>query len=216
VLVEAAGVALDVTERGSGPATVLVHGMGGTDWPLDELPGRVIAYDRRGYGASEAPEPYERTTVHEQTEDLAHLIRRLDAAPALVVGADFGALVVLDLLLRHREAARAAVLVDPPAYMFVPEATEALSEQRAALEDELRAGGAAALEALRPRIIDFGAIASLPLGHAVLRTIAVPVAIVSSPAAQPHDLAATEALLDAMPTAIGAADLLDAIRRVER
>ena len=40
-----------------------------------------------------------------------------------------------------RRVARAAVLVDPPAYMFVPEATEALSEQRAALEDELRAGG---------------------------------------------------------------------------
>ena len=66
--------------------------------------GRVITYDRRGYGGSTAPEPYTRTTVNEQAEDLAALVGGLDAAPALLVGADFGALVVLDVLLRHRAA----------------------------------------------------------------------------------------------------------------
>lgn len=211
--VEGAGVELAVAyeNAASGPATVLVHGMGGTSWPLDALPGRVIAYDRRGYGDSGAPEPYVRTTASEHAEDLVAVLRATGAAPALLVGADFGALVVLDVLLRHEALAHAAVLVDPPAYMFVPEATEALSEQRDALEAELREGGPEALERARPRIVDFGAIASLPLGHGDLRRISVPVQIVLSARAQPHDLAAGAALLDAMPTAGGSPDLLAAV-----
>jgi esterase len=214
VSVEGAGVPLAAVVRGDGPATVLVHGMGGTAWPLDDLPGRVVTYDRRGYGGSGAPDPYVRTTVQEHTEDLACVVRALDAAPALLVGADFGALVVLDALLRHPGLARAAVLVDPPAYMFVREATEALSEQRVALEDALRAGGPAALEAARARIVDWGAIASLPLSHQELEGITAPLAIVSREGAAPHDLAAAEALLHATPAAEGASDVLDGVRRV--
>jgi pimeloyl-ACP methyl ester carboxylesterase len=188
--------------------------MGGTQWPLDLLVGRVIAYDRRGYGHSGAPEPYTRTTASEHAEDLVALVRALDAVPATLVGADFGALAVLDVLLRHPTVARGAVLVDPPTYMFVPDATEALSEERRALEDELRGGGPEAVERQRGRIADFGAIASLPLTHAGLASIGVPVAIVLSPRARPHDAAAAEALLDAMSGAVGAADVPDGVRRV--
>lgn len=217
MLVEAAGVALSVHEWGADdgrPPVVLVHGMGGTAWPYDELPGRVVAYDRRGYGASDAPVPYERTTVNEQAEDLAAIVRALDAAPAVLVGADLGALIVLDVVVRQPELAHGAVLVDPPAYMFVAEATEPLSEQRAALEAELRSGGPAAIEEARARVIDFGALATLPLGHAILEPVRTPVAIVSSDAARPHDLAAAEALLDVVPTAVGASSLLDGVARV--
>jgi pimeloyl-ACP methyl ester carboxylesterase len=214
ISVEGAGVPLAAVVRGDGPATVLVHGMGGTAWPVEQLPGRVITYDRRGYGGSGAPEGYVRTNVNEQTEDLACVVNALDAAPAVLAGRDFGALVVLDALIRRPELTRGAVLVDPPTYMFVPEATEALSEQRAALEEELRAGGPEALEAARARVVDFGAIASLPLSHPDLASITVPVAIVSSDAARPHDLAAAEALLHAMPAAHGAAGLVDAVRQL--
>ena len=214
--VEGAGVELQVTYESApaGPATVLVHGMGGTAWPLDALEGRVVAYDRRGYGGSGAPEPFTRTTVSEHAEDLVALVRAIEAVPAILVGADVGALVALDVVLRHPTVARGAVLVDPPAYMFVAEATEALSEQRAALEDELRALGPEELEARRGRIADFGAIATLPLSYAALRDVAVPLAIVSSERARPHDLAAAEALLDATPAAHGAADVASGVRRV--
>ena len=217
MVVEAAGVALhvhDTDPSATGPATVLVHGIGGTAWPIDELAGRVITYSRRGYGASGAPQPYERTTVSEQAEDLAALLRARDAAPAVLVGADLGALIVLDVLLRHARLARAAVLLDPPAYMFVPSATEPLSERRRALEAELRAGGPEAIEEARARIVDFGALATLSLGYGNLGQLEVPVAIVSSGAAQPHDLAAAEALLDAIPTAVGASSLVDGVARV--
>src|SRR5207237_1407573 len=102
---------------------------------------RVITYDRRGYGGSEAPEPYEGTTVEEQAEDAAALLSGLGATPALVVGDGFGALVALDLLKRYPGLVRAAVLSDPPLFAFVPESTEVLAAQRAELEEALRAGG---------------------------------------------------------------------------
>ena len=69
-LIEGAGVPLAVDERGEGPPVLVVHGIGRPPTPLD-LPARVIAYDRRGYGESGMPEPYEATTVNEQAEDAA-------------------------------------------------------------------------------------------------------------------------------------------------
>lgn len=211
--VEGAGVELAVVYESAleGPATVLVHGMGGTSWPLDALEGRVVLYDRRGYGDSGAPQPYLRTTVHEQAEDLAALIGALAAAPAVLVGADFGALVALDVALRRDELVHGVVLVDPPAYMFVPAAAEALGDDREALEQELRTGGDAALERLRPRLVDFGAIATLELGHAILRALAVPMVVVSTPRARAHDVQAARALVDATPAATDAPDVLAAL-----
>ena len=227
--IEAAGVELACTERGAGDATVLVHGMASSkeDWDARaaSLAGRVIAYDRRGYGASGAPEPYVRTTIHEQAEDLVALVEALGAAPALLVGADVGALICLDVLLRHREVARAAVLVDPPLHAFVPAATEALSDERAMLEAAVRDGGLAAgvrawlrpdadpqradraAASARAFFADYGAVATLPLTHADLRSVAVPLHVVTTPSAPLHIAAAAEALLAAAPTARRAADL---------
>ena len=229
--VEGAGVELDCVVHGEGAATVVVHGMGAI--PLvSGLPGRVIAYDRRGYGESGAPEPYVRTTVNEQAEDLAHVIEGLGAAPALLVGHDLGALVVLDLLLRRADLARAAVLVDPPAYAFVAEATEALSEERAGLEDAVRAGGPAGglawwleqrgregREGTRDALAffaDYGAQATLPLGFGELLAVQVPVAIVTTDGARPHDVAAAEALLDALGDASAASSVDDAVALLGR
>jgi pimeloyl-ACP methyl ester carboxylesterase len=229
--VTAAGVELAYDERGGGPATVVVHGMGARA-PAVDAGGRVVTYDRRGYGDSEAPEPYVRTTVGEQAEDLACVIERLGLAPAVLVGFDLGALVVLDVLFRHAALARAAILVDPPTYMFVAEATEALSEERAALEDAVRAGGPLAgmewwLEA-RGRdgfdstrdalafFADYGAIATLTVSHGALLAIRVPVAVVSSEAARPHDVAAADALLDALAEGRAAGSVDEALRAIAR
>src|SRR2546423_12895682 len=139
-VVEGAGVELAYQEAGDGPAIVLVHGMAAdrAAWPA-EIPGaRTIVYDRRGYGESGAPEPYARTTVAEQAEDLAALVRALDAAPAVAAGADLGALVVLDVLKRHPGALRAARLIDPPVFQLVPAALEPLAAERLTLEEALR------------------------------------------------------------------------------
>ncbi|HEU4655963.1 MAG TPA: alpha/beta fold hydrolase [Capillimicrobium sp.] len=181
---------------------------------------RVIAYDRRGCGESGAPEPYERTTVAEQAEDAAALVERLEAAPVVAVGADVGALVVLDLLLRHRAMVRAAVLVDVPAFPLVPEANEALAAERVLLEQALRDGGPAAAvrswlaergvtgpraerAAARPRAFfaDYGAQATLTFSRRELRTVDAPVAVLDGPGAPAHVRAASDALAALLPGA---------------
>ena len=136
------------TSAATGAPLLVVHGMASdaAAWApaLDELAAagvRAIAYDRRGYGASGAPEPYAATTIQEQAEDAAALLSALDAAPAVLVGDGFGALVVLELLVRRPQLASAAVLADLPLFAFVPAATAALADERTLLEQALRDGG---------------------------------------------------------------------------
>jgi pimeloyl-ACP methyl ester carboxylesterase len=222
--VEGAGVALAYKERGSGPPIVLVHGMASSarEWEVvaARLEGRarVIAYDRRGYGSSGAPEPYERTTVNEQAEDLAALLGGLDARGAVAAGADLGALIVLDVLRRHRGALRAAVLVDPPAFMLVADATEELAGERLALEEALREGGparavelylgwhqagparvSAARERPRSFFADYAGLATLPVTRRELRDVTAPVVVLDGPAPRPHQRSASDALARMLP-----------------
>jgi pimeloyl-ACP methyl ester carboxylesterase len=216
--VEGAGVALHYAERGDGQALLIVHAMAsdGAAWAasLDELAAagaRAIAYDRRGYGDSGAPQPYLATTVQEQSEDAAALLNALGAAPAVLVGEGFGALVVLELLVRRPELATAAVLADPPLLAFVPEATKALAAERTLLERALREGGPAAAVAAwlgagaeRERaeragaahlgfFADYAGQASWSPSRGELRAIAVPVAVVTGPTSPRHVVAAADA-----------------------
>ena len=234
-VVEGAGVELAYDEAGAGPAVVLVHGMAADRaiWPPEIAGARTIAYDRRGYGESGAPEPYARTTVAEQAEDLAALVRAVDAAPAVAAGADLGALVVLDVLKRHAGVLRAAVLIDPPVFQLVREALEPLAAERLMLEEALRDGGreraveawlatrgAAAGDRLaRARrdagafFADYGGQATLPLSRGDLRAIEVPVAVLDSPAAAAHARAASDAVARLLPGARrgGAEDVAGAL-----
>ena len=63
---------------------------------------------------------------------------------AAVAGQGFGALIALDLLRRHGELARAAVLTDTPLLALVPDAARRSAEARESLEAALRDGGPAA------------------------------------------------------------------------
>jgi pimeloyl-ACP methyl ester carboxylesterase len=232
--IEGAGVELAYEESGSGAPVLIVHGMGEDHrrWApvATELAAgtRVIAYDRRGYGESGAPEPYDATTVAEQAQDALALLDARDARGAVAVGSDLGALVILDLVIRHAGALRGAVLVDPAAFPLVLEATEALAGERSALEEDLRTRGAAAAVAawrvlrghlgdpaldppVPPRAFfaDFGGQASLELTRRVLSTIAVPVAVLSTPTAPPHVTAAADALARLIPEAIREPEITD-------
>jgi pimeloyl-ACP methyl ester carboxylesterase len=226
--IEGAGVTLHYIERGEGPAVLVIHGMaaGAAAWSaaLGELAAegaRAVAYDRRGYGSSGAPEPYAATTVQEQAEDAAALVGALSLSRAVLVGDGFGALVALELLVRRPELASAAVLVEPPLYAYVPAATEALAAERQALEEALREGGPAAavrawlgadeLPGGQPPVrhghvgffADYAGLASWSPSRRELRAIGVPVAVVTRPGAAAHVLAAADA---------GAALLRDAHR----
>jgi pimeloyl-ACP methyl ester carboxylesterase len=214
-LVEGAGVPLAVDVSGDGPDVLLLHGMGQNRHVWTPIPGaRTIAYDRRGYGDSGAPEPYRATTVAEQAEDALAVLEALDAGPAIAGASDFAALVVLDLLMRHPDAVGAAVLIDPSAFPLVPTATEALSGEVARLQSDLREDGAApAIARFRaarglpdappgaPRAFfaDLGGQATLELTRHSLGTIDAPVTIIVRASAAAHVRAAATALTDLLP-----------------
>lgn len=134
-------------ERGDGPPLLLLHETAASAaiWqPLVDALGpgvRTIALDRRGWGASGAPEEYVATTIEEQAADAVALMRELGDEPAVVCGAGLGAVVALELLLRHGDLARAAALVEPPLLAFLPEATEGIGADRQAIADAVSAGG---------------------------------------------------------------------------
>jgi pimeloyl-ACP methyl ester carboxylesterase len=146
---EARGVELAWSERGEGAAIALIHetGTAAAVWEpvLDALSNRAraISYDRRGWGASSAPEGYLRTTIEEQSEDAAVVIDAAVAAPAAVCGAGIGAVIALDLMIRRPELVAGALLLEPPLLGLVPGATEALSADRRRFERALAEGGVA-------------------------------------------------------------------------
>ncbi len=171
---------------------------------------RLISFERRGYGQSEAPDPYVATTVAEQSADVAALLGELDAAPALLVGVGFGALIALDLCLRRSELVAGAVLSDPPLYAFDQEGSRELAEQRQAIEQALLAGDrSAAITALvgpsgggaqtgdAGCFADYAGLATLPLTRRQLRECDTPIRIVVTATASPV-LARVAAELDGL------------------
>ncbi|MCW2953815.1 MAG: hypothetical protein JWQ48_2985 [Conexibacter sp.] len=219
--IEGAGVELACEVRGEGTPVLLVHGMAADarSWtPLSDAlaaagTARTIAYDRRGYGASGAPEPYERTTVSEQAQDARAVLQAFAAdAPALACGADLGALVVLDLLVHGPGLLRGAVLIAPPVHQFSLDATEVLSRERAALEEALRDDGpeaavavlradadAVARAAHRAVFADYAGLASWPVTRAELRAVDVPVVVIAAADAPAHLREEAEALVRLLP-----------------
>ena len=143
---EARGVELAWSERGEGSPVLLIHETAATGevWgPVAAVLAegfRAIAYDRRGWGSSSAPDDYRRTTVEEQSEDAGALAESVADEPVAVCGAGTGAVVALDLMLRRADLVSAAVLIEPPLLQLLPMATEALSDDSRRLEDAAAAG----------------------------------------------------------------------------
>jgi len=72
--------------------------------------GRVVRYDQRGHGGSEAPAgPY---TLAELADDAARLIVELALGPVVWVGLSMGGMVGQELSLRHPGLVRALVLAN--------------------------------------------------------------------------------------------------------
>lgn len=105
------GGRLAYRDRGTGPLVVLLHG-GFLDhrmWTpqLRTLPTlcRVVAPDARGHGDStNAAVPFR------HTDDVAALLRHLDAGPAVLVGVSMGAATATDTALEHPDLVRALVV----------------------------------------------------------------------------------------------------------
>ena len=82
---------------------------------------RVITYDHRGHGSSDAPDgPY---TIAALADDAARLLRELDSGPVVWIGLSMGGMVGQELVLRH--PALVAALVVANATSGYPEAAKA-------------------------------------------------------------------------------------------
>ncbi|QFR02026.1 alpha/beta hydrolase [Streptomyces phaeolivaceus] len=99
------------------PALLLAHGWGGDgrEWsPHAEALAdrfRVLVPDLRGHGRSAVPD--EGNTPAEMAEDLAALLDSLGVGPVVAVGHSMGVQVVNLLAVRHPEAVRSVVALDP-------------------------------------------------------------------------------------------------------
>jgi pimeloyl-ACP methyl ester carboxylesterase len=117
-LVELENIRLYYEEHGRGPALILAHGhaCGVRSWDpqlralADQY--RVIVYDARGHGLSEAPREPSAYSQQHMVDDLCGLMDHLRLDMAAVGGLSMGGNVVLNFALAHPERVSALILAD--------------------------------------------------------------------------------------------------------
>ena len=127
----------------AGPPMVLIHGSWGDHHDWDKVVpdlssiGRVVRYDRRGFGESDRP-PGQRS-VGDEVRDLAAVIERHagghDAARAHVVANSFGAIIALNLLIERPDLVASAAVHEPPLIALIDD-PEAPAQVRSYINDE--------------------------------------------------------------------------------
>ncbi|GAC1435117.1 MAG: hypothetical protein NVSMB51_03850 [Solirubrobacteraceae bacterium] len=115
------GTTLAYQELGQGEPVVFVHGdlSDLRTWKSQLQPigarHRVIAYSRRYARPNDDIPGGMDNQMLTHVEDLALLLRALDAVPAHLVGNSWGAFICLLTAMRHPELVRTLVLAEPPA-----------------------------------------------------------------------------------------------------
>lgn len=105
----------------------------------------MAACDRRGWGASPAGPDYRRTSIAEQSIEIAALLREVAAdRQVTVAGLGFGGVVALELALAEPGLVSWAVMIEPPVLGLLPEATEGMSADVEAIRAAAAEGGASA------------------------------------------------------------------------
>jgi pimeloyl-ACP methyl ester carboxylesterase len=122
--------------RGSGPLLAIVGSpMHSAPFaPLADLLAAdhtVLTTDPRGHYGSPLDDPQADSTPDLRADDLARLIRHVDAGPAAVLGSSGGAVTTLALLQAHPELISVAVAHEPP----LAQVLEDSEQQLAANED---------------------------------------------------------------------------------
>jgi non-heme chloroperoxidase len=118
---------VDQGEEGQSPVIIFIHG--GLDdyrcWQFQinsfsSKKYRTISYSRRfAYPNKWIGNVAQDNTIEENAKDLAELIRKLDLAPAHLVGASYGAYTALYCASKNPELAKTMVLNEPPIFEFL-------------------------------------------------------------------------------------------------
>lgn len=118
--IEINGAMLDCTDTGAGDPVVFVHGSisdrrtwaGQQDAFSKQF--RVITCSRRYHWPNETIPDGADYSMLEHVDDLAELIRKLEIAPAHLVGNSYGGFLSLLVAIRHPELVRSLVVCEPP------------------------------------------------------------------------------------------------------
>jgi pimeloyl-ACP methyl ester carboxylesterase len=124
--------------RGSGPLVAIVGA------PMHSAPfapladvlaadHSVLTMDPRGHFGSVVEDPDADSSPRQRADDLAALIRHVDAGPAAVLGSSGGAVTTLALLQAHQQLVRTAVAHEPPLTQLLRDS----EQQLAANEDTI-------------------------------------------------------------------------------
>ncbi|MFG3497172.1 alpha/beta fold hydrolase [Streptomyces sp. NPDC047928] len=116
--VELDQVTLDVTDSGTGPAVLLVHGFPDTRacWrrqvsALNAAGYRTIAPDLRGFGGSSRPDGTAAYNPAHSVSDLLQLLDRLEVERVHLVGHDWGSGIVQQLAMAAPDRAASLTLL---------------------------------------------------------------------------------------------------------
>ena len=104
---------------------------------IAETGRRVIWYDRRGTGGSTRTD-WPGNGADQHADDAAELLRRLDAAPAVVLGFSSGGIVGLALAARHPEVVAEAIIWEAPVVTVLPDGLDIQEQLMASTEEHLR------------------------------------------------------------------------------
>lgn len=133
--------------RGDGPPLLFVTGASGDAGQWHAVAAAladaytVITYDRRANSRSPRPPGWTTTSVTEQADDAAALLRALDLGPATVYGNSSGAMFTCELVVRHPGVVRRAFVHEPPLLPVVPNGDEVAAELGQVIEEAMAAGG---------------------------------------------------------------------------
>ncbi|MEX2156525.1 MAG: alpha/beta fold hydrolase [Gemmatimonadales bacterium] len=149
------GAELAVEVRGYGTPVLFIHG-----FPFDHAlwrhqlaaltRSRRIAPDLRGAGASSAPDPPDGYSMARYADDLVAVLDALDVKQAIVCGLSMGGYILFELLRRHADRVRAAILCNTKAGADSPEAKRGRDELAALAQKE---GARAVADALLPKAL---------------------------------------------------------------
>lgn len=125
------GLALAVEAHGEGPPVLFSCGYATTREnfrpqvaPLVTAGFRVLLWDYRGHGESDAPDDPAAYSMVKVLDDIADVLAHFEAEPAVLAGFSFGGLASLHFALRHPARVRALALLDTGPGFKNPEAQE--------------------------------------------------------------------------------------------
>jgi pimeloyl-ACP methyl ester carboxylesterase len=126
------GATLYYERRGSGPTLLMISGGGGDAGYYSEVAEKladayiVLNYDRRGNSRSTVDDPTATLRMEQQSADAMAVLAHHDMTSALVFGGSGGALIGLDLAVRHSAAVDGLIAHEPPVLSLLSDVDRAL------------------------------------------------------------------------------------------